>query len=86
MKFTTRQRNKIYRKAYIMIYNNDKEYVCHCFKDLLNNDSLMSNDFYKNLFPEFGLFDPKSNGCAWWYYNENHQRLTALAFMIAMTE
>ena len=102
MKSSIKQRNKIYRKSYRILYNSDTKefkssaYICEAFGDIVKRPERTwpwneTNEWIK-ILPEFELFNPKkaNNGHGWFGMpledNNKNERLTALAFMIAMTE
>ena len=97
MKYTTKQRNTIYKKAYKESSNcyNTGLYICQSFGRVVERPerSFSWHFTYKwvSILPEFGLFEPKLMTQAGWFGNKRindnkNERLTALAFMIAMTE
>lgn len=99
---TKKQRNKIYLRSYKILYNSDHKefpsvsYICEAFGCVITRSkrSWIWNETNEwiNILPEFGLFNPKktNDGHGWFGLpledNNKNERLTALAFMIAMTE
>jgi hypothetical protein len=91
MTYTKKQRNEIYRRALGMFVRMKKERVgmCWLLQEVILTDGLfVSYSELKDILPEFGLFKREYDGMYWWELNKEgyKERLTALLFMIAMTE
>ena len=92
-KLTTKQRNSIYKKAYIASFERYDEglYICEAFSNVIPN-TFWGNYYteqWEETLPEFAQFNPNYCSSWWGWYNNpvaKDERLTALAFMIAMTE
>lgn len=98
MKYDTKQRNEIYKKAYlygakskfIEIASEYKNHVGMCFTICRAAKIEIGWNSYKTLledFIELWLFEDENN--IYWFSHDKegkNERLTALAFMIAMTE
>lgn len=89
-KYTTKQKNEIYKKALELIDKN--EFMCHALKDACGNWNIN----LRKHFPEFFLFEPKNLQTNVWPLCSAHAccsseaflnpRKTILCFCIAMTQ
>jgi hypothetical protein len=90
MTYTKRQRHEIYKRALKVSARMKKEGVGMCW---LLQETVLADGWFSGysqlmvILPEFGLFKPEC-GMYWWELNEEgyKERLTALLFMIEMTE
>ncbi len=93
-KYNKQQRNEFYINAYNRFC--EQPFCGICFALYESNNELTKYSYsrkddeygFSEILPEFALFDPKQKEEGYWFegYNADNERLTALAFMIAMTE
>lgn len=79
MKYTKKQRKKIYLKAASLLINEEQRFCCNALSFVITGDTYMRDAELIQILPEFELHKPKNLFInLWWFYDDRNDTFNSL--------